>query len=165
MYSKYKGITDRDYSLTPPPGYDGSRFRRRSDGRDDTFPLYKNDANPASKPPKKDPLKCRAVTHDYAKDDPLLSQNSDYDLTCTDDSLCECHQKENQCCADCDRDEQPCPHKVSEVAEKSSGIMKFLQGLGNEEILLISLILLLAGGKSRSETETILILTLLLCVA
>ena len=46
MYSKNKGLTDRDYVLTPPPGYDGSRFRRRSDGRDDAFPLY-------CSPPKK----------------------------------------------------------------------------------------------------------------
>ena len=46
MYSKNKGLTDRDYVLTPPPGYDGSRFRRRSDGRDDAFPLY-------SEPPKR----------------------------------------------------------------------------------------------------------------
>ena len=49
MYSRNKGITDRldrgdmmepRVILTPPPGYDGSRFKTRSDGRDDAFPMY-----------------------------------------------------------------------------------------------------------------------------
>ncbi len=33
-------------TLTPPPGYDGSRFRRRSDGRDDSFPPNAGQATP-----------------------------------------------------------------------------------------------------------------------
>ena len=52
MYSRNKGITDRldpgdmmepRVILTPPPGYDGSRFKTRSDGRDDAFPMYGDD--------------------------------------------------------------------------------------------------------------------------
>ncbi len=41
MYSKkYMNTRRADYTITPPPGYDGSRFRSRSDGRDDAFPPY-----------------------------------------------------------------------------------------------------------------------------
>lgn len=41
MYSKkYGTYMNGDYTVTPPPGYDGSRFGSRSDGRDDSFPPY-----------------------------------------------------------------------------------------------------------------------------
>lgn len=41
MYSKKQmGYPSGGYSITPPPGYDGSRFKSRSDGRDDAFPPY-----------------------------------------------------------------------------------------------------------------------------
>ena len=44
MYSRKTYEESGGYTITPPPGYDGSRFRRRSDGRDDSFPPY--DASP-----------------------------------------------------------------------------------------------------------------------
>ena len=40
MYSRKTYEESGGYTITPPPGYDGSRFRRRSDGRDDSFPPY-----------------------------------------------------------------------------------------------------------------------------
>lgn len=41
MYSKRNSFErENSYIITPPPGYDGSRFGRRSDGRDDAFPPY-----------------------------------------------------------------------------------------------------------------------------
>lgn len=40
MYSRKTYEESGSYTITPPPGYDGSRFRRRSDGRDDSFPPY-----------------------------------------------------------------------------------------------------------------------------
>ncbi len=40
MYSRKTYEESGSYTITPPPGYDGSRFRRRSDGRDDNFPPY-----------------------------------------------------------------------------------------------------------------------------
>lgn len=46
MYSRKTYEESGGYTITPPPGYDGSRFRRRSDGRDDSFPPYDT-------PPKK----------------------------------------------------------------------------------------------------------------
>lgn len=53
MYSKSKGMQYGEYTLTPPPGYDGSRFRRRSDGRDDAFPFY-GEPKRRERPPKRE---------------------------------------------------------------------------------------------------------------
>lgn len=54
MYSKKQmGYSAGSYSVTPPPGYDGSRFRSRSDGRDDAFPPYDKPAQ-VYVPEKKD---------------------------------------------------------------------------------------------------------------
>lgn len=163
MYSKYKGITERDYSLTPPPGYDGSRFRRRSDGRDDAFPLYGGDVE---RPPKQSQiasLQYRTSTCDCeneAQSHICPVENSEQD--CIIDKS-ECCQEEPPCCTEYSDNNCVC-QKSAESSPKSSKIMSFLHGLGHEEILLISLILLLAGGNSRAETDTILILALLLCV-
>ncbi len=53
MYSRKTYEESGGYTITPPPGYDGSRFRRRSDGRDDSFPPY--DASPKkAEMPKKE---------------------------------------------------------------------------------------------------------------
>lgn len=51
MYSRKTFGESGSYCITPPPGYDGSRFRRRSDGRDDSFPPY--DESP-KEPPRKE---------------------------------------------------------------------------------------------------------------
>lgn len=163
MYSKYKGITDRDYSLTPPPGYDGSRFRRRSDGRDDAFPLYGGEVKRPQNQHQNNHTHGKVISCDYSKDEhpsPLITDRSDQDLTCESTESC---QEETTCCTQCSDIECTC-HKDNESSSKSSKIMSFLHSLGNEEILLISLILLLSGGRSRTETDTILILALLLCV-
>lgn len=54
MYSRKTYEESGSYTITPPPGYDGSRFRRRSDGRDDSFPPY--DITPKKvEMPKKEP--------------------------------------------------------------------------------------------------------------
>ena len=52
MYSRKTYEESGGYTITPPPGYDGSRFRRRSDGRDDSFPPYDTSAERISAPPK-----------------------------------------------------------------------------------------------------------------
>lgn len=164
MYSKYKGITDRDYSLTPPPGYDGSRFRRRSDGRDDAFPMYGSDVERPMPQRQKDQVSCRTATHDYSKDEPLSQSPEECTEQDSTDKSAECFTEEETCCTQCAECDSPCHKDMGPSSAKSSKVMSFLHGLGNEEILLISLILLLAGGRNRAETDTILILALLLCV-
>ena len=60
MYSRKTYEESGGYTITPPPGYDGSRFRRRSDGRDDSFPPYDTTAPKISEParsPEKRPTK------------------------------------------------------------------------------------------------------------
>lgn len=136
MYSKYKGITDQNYSLTPPPGYDGSRFRRRSDGRDDAFPLYREEAK------KHPPLKKKPDFFEEEIQKP-----------------CPIEAEEECDCRFCEEGNLP-----EEKPKSDSGILSFLQGLGNEELLLIALILILAND-SKAGIDTILILALLLCIS
>ncbi len=137
MYSKHKGMTDRDYTLTPPPGYDGSRFRRRSDGRDDAFPLYGE--SPKRTAPQYDKPCCE-------KEEP----EEEYICEDEEEVLSPC-----QCC----EESPPCEEKPKE----SPGILSFLQSLGSEEVLLIALILLLAND-AKAGIDTILMLALLLCI-
>ena len=164
MYSKYKGITDRDYSLTPPPGYDGSRFRRRSDGRDDSFPLYGNNFGTLQSTQPKDPARCRSQSHDYARED---QKNEVITKSC---SLPICDEQTDEKAESCPDSTGSCPQIEScpichNSTLKDSKLLSYLQSIGSEEILLISLILFLAGSKSGIETETILILALLLCIS
>ncbi len=158
MYSRNKGMTDRDFTLTPPPGYDGSRFRRRSDGRDDAYPLYsdsgikqhthdkqRKNQNPHNTPshiPKETPLQT------------LPDTKEEHD----------CQPEDERPLAD--NDEQTSKPCRLDKAEKKSdnGIISFLQGLKSEDILLIALIVLLAGGEGKAGMETVLILALLLCI-
>ena len=139
MYSKNKGITDRDYVITPPPGYDGSRFRRRSDGRDDAFLSY------SDIPQRVQKQKFRPVSEDEEICPPEK-----------EDSPPEYAEESCQC------DDCPCPCE-EEKKEKSHGIISFLEGIGGEELLLIALILLLSKDNAAG-IETILILSLLLCI-
>ena len=157
MYSRNKGMTDRDFTLTPPPGYDGSRFRRRSDGRDDAYPLYSDRERrqdmqerprrghityqPEKKAPREEPCPlCDASEEQYV-----------------------CSPEEEPSPEECKEQTTPAPLEKSEK-KSENGVISFLQSLGSEDILLIALIVLLAGGESRVGMETVLILALLLCI-
>ena len=138
MYSKNKGLTDRDYTLTPPPGYDGSRFRRRSDGRDDAFPMY-------SEPPQRIRKKPEPPPCPLCDDCPVTNDGPP--------ESCECQSDDSW-------EEKPCEKE----AEKEKKLLSFLQGIGGEELLLIALIILLAKD-GKAGIETVLILALLLCIS
>ncbi len=143
MYSKNKGLTDRDYILTPPPGYDGSRFRRRSDGRDDAFPMY-SDKPKRIQPPEPPVEECRQEPAEAFTDE------------CEEEVSCPCEESGT--------DECPCECCTPEKSQKKdSSILSFLQGIGSEELLLIALIVLLSKD-SKAGIETVLILALLLCI-
>lgn len=155
MYSKNKGFSNREYSLTPPPGYDGSRFGHRSDGRDDAFPLYGQgygSLKKGKKPPcqhKPEPI-AEEFSHIYEEDDEFL---------------CECCGEEKSLPEDeneCRYSNAPCPCSESKSENK---ILSFLKNLSGEELLLIALIILLMGDMQNGEAETVLILALLLCVS
>ena len=141
MYSKSKGMHSDEYSLTPPPGYDGSRFRHRSDGRDDAFPMYPD-------PPQRY-FRQRKQKAEY-------SAPPVYDEPSSDDTEPE----------SCDlRDEATLPCPIPEKEKKSSdGLLSFIEGLRSEELLLIALTVLLCTTEGRQSLDTILILALLLCV-
>ncbi len=113
MYSRK---SREDYIITPPPGYDGSRFGSRSDGRDDSFPPYDRSSQ-------------------------LFSQVSE--------------KKAEETCEEC----RP------ECEEKETHAMfPFLKkGIGQEELILIALLIVIVGEKNVSP-EIILLLGLLLCI-
>lgn len=112
MYSRKSREEYGDYIITPPPGYDGSRFGSRSDGRDDSFPPYDNQRQIYSQP-----AKSKSET-----------------------------ERENG------------------EENKKSGLFPFLKkGIGQEELLLIALLIVLVGEKDISP-EIVLILALLLCI-
>ena len=140
MYSKNKGLTDREYILTPPPGYDGSRFRKRSDGRDDAFPMYSQHTERIRE--RNIPSPCTPFQDYCANEEPT-------------------EYEECSCSADTVSDTSCTPCKSE---EKEGGIISFLQGIGGEELLLIALIILLCNDN-KAGIETILILALLLCVS
>jgi len=137
MYSKYKGNTQRDYSFMPPPGYDGSRFRRRSDGRDDTFPLYEE---------------VRAentLREEYVEEEPCEAADEEVFEEYGDPFA-----EEEACSAPA----------VQEDVKKESPLSALLSGLSREDILIIALIILLGYEKESAGIETVLILALLLCI-
>lgn len=137
MYSKYKGNTQKDYTFMPPPGYDGSRFRRRSDGRDDTFPLYEE-------------VRVENNIPDGDIEEELSDAFHEESFEEYDDSL---------------EGEEPCPKLDShEEEKKESGISALLSGLSREDILLIALIVLTGFSGEGAGIETVLILLLLLCI-
>ena len=71
MYSKKQmGYPSGGYSITPPPGYDGSRFKSRSDGRDDAFPPYDKPARTYTAEKKPSDNDTRSSTYD---DDDVFS--------------------------------------------------------------------------------------------
>ena len=141
MYSKNKGITDRDYVITPPPGYDGSRFRRRSDGRDDAFLSYSDIPQRVQK---------QKYRPEYEAEETCPVEEED----------CPLEYSEEPCRGEGPPDEAHCE---DERREKSPGILSFLESIGGEELLLIALILLLSKDNAAG-IETILILALLLCI-
>ena len=103
MYSRKNR---EEYIITPPPGYDGSRFGSRSDGRDDSFPPYNKEGQMYTK------------------------------------------EEKTPC-------EEPC---------KESHLPQVLKNrIGQEELLLIALLIVIVGEKSVSP-EIILLLGLLLCI-
>ena len=111
MYSRKTREEYGDFIITPPPGYDGSRFGSRSDGRDDSFPPYDSQAQI------------------YSQSDKKKEQTSD-------------------------------KHELN----KSASLFPFLKkGIGQEELLLIALLIVLVGEKEVSP-EIVLILALLLCI-
>ncbi len=120
MYSKKYINSDAGYSITPPPGYDGSRFGSRSDGRDDGFPPYN------SPPQVYMPQKSKQKKADIPpKDEGDISDKTD---------------------------------------EKKETIFPFLkEGIGQEELLIIALLIVLVSEKNISN-ELILMLGLLLCI-
>ncbi len=147
MYSKSKGITDRDYTLTPPPGYDGSRFRRRSDGRDDSFPLY------GERQRTKHTQKCERPKENFSPPCCDHPQIADCEEDCSlSDTIC---NEDSPVC--CDTSEKECSSDRS--------VLSFLNELGQEEILLVALIVLLCSNQSKVGMETVLILALLLCLS
>ena len=144
MYSKSKGMQSEGYILTPPPGYDGSRFRKRSDGRDDAFPPY-NEA-----PHKKEHLPRPSASQDSAFALRKKEHHAPYEPI-----PCNCCDKEEE-------NDTVSPPLKKEKGE--SGIASFIQSLSGEELLLIALIVLLAGGDNKAGLDTVLILALLLCI-
>ena len=141
MYSKNKGFTYQPTILTPPPGYDGSRFRSRSDGRDDAFPLYENSTRT---PPGRVLTKKASGTI-----------NNDTDST----------EKAYEALAG---DVQTAP--MSPVHKDNTGdasslsfLAPILKRIGKEELIIIALIIILAGERENMDIDTILLLALLLC--
>jgi len=140
-------MTQRDQMLTPPPGYDGSRFRKRSDGRDESFYAYPEIT-------VREPIQKRASERHVIKrrvkdmSHPVNEQTN----ACGDE------------CAPTAENAAPCDSAPECEREQPSALSAFFQSLGSEEILLIALILLLAND-SRANIDTVLILALLLCVS
>ncbi|MBQ8475251.1 MAG: hypothetical protein IJ499_06290 [Clostridia bacterium] len=141
MYSKQNGNSrDEGYAITPPPGYDGSRFGRRSDGRDDAFPPYDAPASMYEKPAavytqKRQGRERRNTEikagNEQASYSPHISHN---------------HLREKN------------------TGSMESGIMPFLRNaIGREELIIIALLLSFMGEK-ETDPEIILLLGLLLCV-
>lgn len=143
MYSKNKGMYTQDYALTPPPGYDGSRFRRRSDGRDDAFPIYPEQAHRYRQPKRP------------KEESPLPCQNEEDIYSCNGG----CPEEEYPC-----EDRSPAACSLPEKEGKGdTGIISFIEGLKSEELLLIALIVLLCTKDGGQGLDTVLILALLLC--
>lgn len=60
MYSRKSRDNYGEYVITPPPGYDGSRFGYRSDGRDDSFPPYDKRGQMYVEPEEKKEESCKS---------------------------------------------------------------------------------------------------------
>lgn len=147
MYSKNKGFGYQQASFTPPPGYDGSRFRGRSDGRDDSFPLYESQVRP-----QKRILTQRTSEPPHIDRIDQIEQNSNEAAVCT---LCERSEDE-------ETNKNSCRENSSEVSPMSL-LAPILKRIGKEELLIIALIIILAGERDCLDTDTILLLALLLC--
>lgn len=141
MYSKNKGFTYQQTILTPPPGYDGSRFRGRSDGRDDAFPLYETQ----SRTPK------RILT----KKSSGISNN---DMYGAEEEIYEAPpESEQESC------EPSSSNNSTGDASPISLLAPILKSIGKEELIIIALIIILAGEREGIDVDTILLLALLLC--
>ena len=178
MYSKNKGMTDRreggmnirsedrSFTLTPPPGYDGSRFKTRSDGRDDAFPMYGDPDTPYHR--------CTAVpcgrrhpgdihnTHHKDHDTANCPDGGAVRDMCENDDCREDVRCLSDCCR-CDTDRAECGGDCrNEDCRNKAPFSSFLKNIGKEEILLIALIFMIAGS-SCPDPETVILLALILC--
>ena len=165
MYSKNKGMNirseDRGFTLTPPPGYDGSRFKTRSDGRDDAFPMYGDPDAPHHR--------CTAVPcgRRHSGDIHNIHHHKDHEAAnCSDGrgdrDMCE---KDVRCLSDCcsDTDCAECGSDCrKEDCKDKTPFSSFIKNIGKEEILLIALIFMIAGS-SCPDPETVILLALILC--
>ncbi|MBQ4067480.1 MAG: hypothetical protein IJD22_07550 [Clostridia bacterium] len=151
MYSRNKGNTEREVYLTPPPGYDGSRFRKRSDGRDDAYPPYAEDEviHPHRHYRSGAGSRARQGTSP-------VSNKPIYDKT-AEECSCSPSSGEEETCSECRS-----PSEEGNGSRATS--FDLLKGLGSEELLLIALIILLAQS-SNGGSDTVLILALLLCIS
>ena len=175
MYSKNKGMTDRrdggmnirsedrGFTLTPPPGYDGSRFKTRSDGRDDAFPMYGDPDAPHHR--------CTAVPYDrrHAGDIHNIHRKNQGTPHCTDGcNMCENDDRcpDVRCLPDCCSSNTDCTECGSDCSKEDcrdkTPFSSFLKNIGKEEILLIALIFMIAGS-SCPDPETVILLALILC--
>ncbi|MBE6713807.1 MAG: hypothetical protein E7575_00790 [Ruminococcaceae bacterium] len=161
MYSKNKGLTDRDYPLTPPPGYDGSRFRRRSDGRDDAFPMY-GEQPMSSHGRKRRGQSSEQLVCPYEEKAEELAESSAERAEAVSEDDCDC-AREGQC-TECPDEEKKDKRALCEEKKREGVLSSLIRSLGSEEVLLIALMVLLAGDSSREGMDTVLMLALLLCI-
>ena len=178
MYSKNKGMTerreggmnirgeDRGFTLTPPPGYDGSRFKTRSDGRDDAFPMYGDPDAPHHR--------CTAVPcgRRHSGDIHNIHHHKDHEAAncsdgrgdrdmCENDVCCSDVRCLSDCCSDTDCAECGSNCRKEDCKDKTP-FSSFIKNIGKEEILLIALIFIIAGS-SCPDPETVILLALILC--
>ena len=146
----YSEVTDEEYELfgyNLPPKYDGSRFRNRKNIRP-TVPLDESDYN---------------ITNDELENTIEVHETDIIDDECAG---CKTEVSIEDGVCNKDSDEQK-NEKICNKEQKGSGIEGIIHHLGerfgNEEILIIALILLIASDFNSSESgDVILLLALLL---
>lgn len=151
MYSRNKGMTLDESRLTPPPGYDGSRFRTRSDGRDDGYPPYREreETRRRALQRRREIQRAPAPKKDSAEE--YCTPLEETDFTC-----------EEECAL------SPLPDSLEDGCEERKAkkdVLSILEDLKGEEILLVALIIMLSGSLGGAELDTVLILALLLCIS
>lgn len=170
MYSRNIWEDKQNNGYTLPPGYDGSRFRRRRTSRNNSTDevVFVPDSG---------------FTHDSATDNEegelsvggiptqrgIRSDRAHSAVAEIDDISCY-NETSDEYCDPCETDEPyesalECPHKNK---EKLSGILSklgFTDGLSSDELLICALIFIIASDKEnggRNAGDILLILALLL---